>query len=129
VRRELPGGGRVHIDRPLPFICLHATGDNSQFAALDLATASASYIVVPEVRAAAPLLEALGRAMLGMFGAFIVVEVAELEEDRLLSPDSPFLPAFETILTLQDRPAVLSAAEAFTEAMAEAPVKYRSPRV
>ena len=36
---------------------------------------------------------ALGRAMLRKFGAFMVVEVAELEEDRLLSPDSPFLPA------------------------------------
>ena len=49
---------------------------------------------------------ALGRAMLRKFGAFMVIEVAELDEDRLLSPDSPFLPAFETILTLQDRPAV-----------------------
>ena len=67
--------------------------------------------------------------MLRKFGAFMVVEVAELDEDRLLSPDSPFLPAFETILTLQDRPAVRSAADAFAEAMAKVPVKYRSPRV
>ena len=129
VRRDLPGGGRVHIDRPLPFLCLHATGDGDQLAARDVATANASYLIAPEVRAAAPLLDALGRAMLRKFGAFMVIEVAELDEDRLLSPDSPFLPAFETILTLQDRPAVRSAADAFAEAMAKVPVKYRSPRV
>ena len=106
VRRDLPGGGRVHIDRPLPFLCLHATGDGDQLAALDVATANASYLVAPDLAAAAPLLDALGRAMLRKFGAFMVIEVAELDEDRLLSPDSPFLPAFETIVTLQDRPAV-----------------------
>ncbi len=129
VRRDLPGGGRVHIDRPLPFLCLHATGDGDQLAALEVATANASYLVAPDLHAAAPLLDALGRAMLRKFGAFMVVEVAELDEDRLLSPDSPFLPAFETIVTLQDRPAVRSAADAFAAAMAKVPVKYRSPRV
>jgi hypothetical protein len=25
LRRDLPGGGRVHIDRPLPFLCVHAS--------------------------------------------------------------------------------------------------------
>ena len=50
VRRDLPGGGRVHIDRPLPFLCLHATGDGHQIAALDVATANASYLLAPEVR-------------------------------------------------------------------------------
>ena len=129
VRRDLPGGGRVHIDRPLPFLCLHATGDGHQLAALDVATANASYLIAPDVRAVAPLLDGLGRAMLRKFGAFLVIEVAELEEDRLLSPDSPYLPPFETILTLQDRPAVRAAADAFAEAMANAPVKYRSPQV
>ena len=96
MRRDLPGGGRVHIDRPLPFLCLHATGDGHQLAALDVATANASYLIAPDVRAAAPLLDALGRAMLRKFGAFMVIEVAELDEDRLLSPDSPYLPPFET---------------------------------
>ena len=129
MRRELPAGGRVHIDRPLPFLCLHATGDGHQLAALDVATANASYLIAPDARVAAPLLDALGQAMLRKFGAFMVVEVAELDEDRLLSPNSPFLPAFETILTLQDRPALRSAADAFAEAMSKAPVKYRSPRV
>ena len=73
--------------------------------------------------------DGLGRAMLRKFGAFMVIEVAELDEDRLLSPDSPYLPPFEMILTLQDRPAVRAAADAFAEAMAKVPVKYRSPRV
>ena len=129
VRRDLPDGGRVHIDRPVPFLCLHATGDGDTLAARDVVTANASYLIAPEFRAAQPLLEALGRAMLRQFGAFLVIEVTELAEDRLLSPDSPFLPAFEIIVTLDDRPAARSAADAFAEAMAKVPVKYRSPQV
>ena len=128
VRRDLPGGGRLHIDRPLPFLCVHAA-DGRQLAALDVATANAAYLVAPALAAAAPLVDAMGQAMLRRFGAYLVIEIAELEEDRLLSPDSPFLPAFETIVTLQDRPAVRSAAEAFAAAMAKVPVKYRSPQV
>ena len=49
--------------------------------------------------------------------------------DRLLTPDSPFLPAFEMVVTTEDRPAVRAAADAFAAAMAKVPVKYRSPRV
>ena len=129
VRRDLPGGGRVHIDRPLPFLCLHATGDGissprSTWRRPTLPISSRPTLAPPQ-----PLLDALGRAMLRKFGAFMVVEVAELDEDRLLSPDSPFLPPFETILTLQDRPADCAAADAFAEAMAKVPVKYRSPQV
>jgi uncharacterized protein (TIGR02421 family) len=129
VRHDLPGGGRVHIDRPLPFLCLHATGAGHQIAALDVATANASYLIAPEVRSAAPLIDGVGRAMLRKFGAFVVIEVAELDEDRLLSPDSPHLPPFEMVLRLQDGPAVLAAADAFASAMAKVPVKYRSPRI
>ena len=36
--------------------------------------------------------------MLRRYGAFIVVEVGELERDRLLAGDSPYLPPFEIIL-------------------------------
>jgi uncharacterized protein (TIGR02421 family) len=129
VRRELPGGGRLHIDRPLPFLCLHATGDGRQLAALDVTTANAAYLVAPHLGGAAQLVDAIGETMLRRFGAFLAIEVGELAEDRLLSPDSPFLPAFEMIVTLEDRPPVRAAAAAFAEAMAKVPVKYRSPRV
>jgi uncharacterized protein (TIGR02421 family) len=129
VRRDLPGGGRVHIDRPLPFLCVHAMGATDHVAAFDVVTANAAYVIAPELGAAAPIVDAVGRAMRRRFGAFLAIEVSELDEDRLLAPDSPYLPAFETIVTLQDRPAVRSAADAFARAMAEAPVKYRSPRV
>jgi uncharacterized protein (TIGR02421 family) len=128
VRRDLPGG-RLHIDRPLPFLCLHATGDGGQLVALDVATANAAYLVATELGASAPMVAAISEAMLRRFGAFIAIEVAELAEDRLLSPDSPFLPGFEIVVTFRDRPAVRAAAEAFAAAMAKASVRYRSPRV
>jgi uncharacterized protein (TIGR02421 family) len=129
VRRTLPGGGRVHIDRPLPFLCLHATGDGRQLAALDVTTSNAAYLIAPDLAAAAPIVGAVSEAMLQRFGSFLAIEMAELAEDRLLGPDSPFLPEFEIIVGLQDRPEVRSAGEAFSEALAKATVRYRSPRV
>ena len=53
VRCELPGGGRVHIDRPLPFLCLHAIGNGHHLAALDVVTANAAYVIAPELAVAA----------------------------------------------------------------------------
>jgi uncharacterized protein (TIGR02421 family) len=129
VRRNLPGGGRIHIDRPLPFICLHVIAPDQDRAARDLATANAAYLLAPDLEAAAPILNAVGRAMTRRFGTFLVVEVAELEQDRLLTADSASLPPFETIVTLQDRPAVRAAVEAFVEAMESVEVRYRSPRI
>ena len=129
VRRALPGGGRLHVDRPLPFLCLHATGAGRALAALDVTTANAAYLVAPHLEGAAELVDAIGETMRRRFGAFLVLEVGELAEDRLLSPDSPFLPAFEMIVTLEDTPPARAAAEAFAAAMAEVPVRYRSPRV
>jgi hypothetical protein len=64
VRRDLPGGGRVHIDRPLPFLCVHASDGVAESAALDVATAHASYLIAPDLSAASAMVDAVGRAML-----------------------------------------------------------------
>jgi uncharacterized protein (TIGR02421 family) len=129
VRRELPDGGRVHIDRPLPFLCVHCIGDARAVAARDVTAANASYLIAPDRAAALPIVDAVGRAMARRFGAFLAIAVAELDEDRLLTPDSPYLPPFETIVTFQDRPVVRAAAEVLAEAIEAAPVKYRTPNV
>jgi len=39
VRRDLEGGGRVHIDRALPFLCVHAAEPGSDAAARDVVLA------------------------------------------------------------------------------------------
>jgi len=51
VREALPSGGRVHIDRPLPFICVHQQNEGPRQAAYDIATSHASYLVSPDLAA------------------------------------------------------------------------------
>jgi hypothetical protein len=50
VRRTLPGGGRLHIDRPLPFLCLYrAPADRPDLGTAELVRTQASYLIVPAV--------------------------------------------------------------------------------
>ena len=91
IRRDVGKDGRLHIDRPLPFLCLHLTGGTKNLAARDIAAAHASYLIASNIQEAAPLIEAVGAAMRQRFGAFIVLDIGELEHDILLADDSPFL--------------------------------------
>ena len=95
----------------------------------DVATANAAYLVAPDLRAALAVVNAVGAAMLRRHRAFIVVEVGELERDRLLTDDAPYLPPFEISVAHGDRPADRAALAAFVRAMEAVEVRYRSPQV
>lgn len=128
VRRDLENGGRLHIDRPLPFLCIHAS-IRLDSAARDVASANASYLICPDVVASVPIVEAVAGAMAARFGAFILIDVGELERDRLLTEDAPYLPPFELTVSTTNEPATKAAASAFTTAVEGAEAKYRSPRI
>lgn len=50
VRRTLPGGGRLHVDRPLPFLCLYrAPADRPDLGTAELVRSQASYLIAPAV--------------------------------------------------------------------------------
>lgn len=50
VRRTLPGGGRLHVDRPLPFLCLYrARADRPDLGTVELVRSQASYLIAPAV--------------------------------------------------------------------------------
>ncbi len=80
VRRRLPGGGRLHIDRRLPFLCVYRepgsviTGDTPT-----LVVGEAAYLVAPGTRALYPDLRDLVRGvadvMVDAFGAFLLIEL------------------------------------------------------
>lgn len=129
VRRRLPSGARVHIDRPLPFICVHQSEEGSGQAARDIAAANASYLVSPDLGAATGLLNHVGKAMIDRFGAFLVIEVSEFEQDHLLTEDSPYLPDFEISLQSDRRDDTRASLEAAARAIESVDVKYRSPVV
>ncbi|WP_146592184.1 flavohemoglobin expression-modulating QEGLA motif protein [Puniceibacterium confluentis] len=127
VRETLPSGGRLHMDRPLPFICVHHQQDGARQAASDIAAAHASYLVSPDLAADTAALNRVGQAMIERFGAFLVIEVAEFERDTLLTDDSPSLPDFEIALRAEPRAETRAALEAAASAIEGVTVKYRSP--
>ncbi|OWK21823.1 hypothetical protein AJ88_12095 [Mesorhizobium amorphae CCBAU 01583] len=47
IRREFGDGNRLHIDRPLPFLCVHV--GSQQDAAFQIVSANASYLIWPIV--------------------------------------------------------------------------------
>ena len=83
VRQTLPSGARIHIDRPLPFLCVYHEKNDAGQAAHDIAAANASYLVSPDLAGDTAMLNSIGQAMINRFGAFLVIEVSEFDqEDR-----------------------------------------------
>ena len=80
VRRTLPGNGRLHIDRQLPFLCVYRRPPETEDLGTErLVKGEASYLMVPgsatHHEAVSGLVSALGTTMLNEFGAFLVVEI------------------------------------------------------
>ncbi|NIP85497.1 MAG: DUF1704 domain-containing protein, partial [Planctomycetales bacterium] len=105
VRRTLPGG-RLHMDRPLPFLCVYrAPHDRRDLGTRQLVLGEASFLFLP---ATTPLRSSLAKMvativelMSARFGAFLIIEVwstpeAEVVEAHLESSIEPteLRPAF-----------------------------------
>ncbi|MGF9566094.1 flavohemoglobin expression-modulating QEGLA motif protein [Neorhizobium sp. BT27B] len=127
VRRDLPGGGRLHIDRPLPFICVHIAEDGAEPVARDIAQANASYLIAPHAAAALVVIDAVAGAMRERFGSFVVFDIGELTQDRFLTKDAPFLPPFEIAIWSSDD--MVQAAECFSAAISHSEARFRTPKV
>ena len=127
VRRELPRGGRLHIDRPLPFLCVHIAGDDAEPAARDIAQANASYLVAPHADEAIPVIEAIEAILKERFGVFLLFDIGELSQDRFLTDDAPFLPPFE--VSVWSSTDAVGAAGAFSAAVSDSEARFRTPRV
>ena len=85
LRRTLPGGGRVHIDRRLPFLCIFRSPLNVQGAdAGRLITGEASYLIARTGRRSLPGLQEMvariAEVMTDHFGAYLIVEIWEKPE-------------------------------------------------
>lgn len=129
VRINLPDGGRLHVDRPLPFLCTYEMPGHEAEAALEIAVSNASYLIAPDLDRMAPLIDAIALSLARQFGGFFVVRVGELPDDDLLADDSPYLVPFEMSVRTTGHAAAQAAADAFVAAVEEAEVKYRSPRI
>ncbi|WP_415405492.1 flavohemoglobin expression-modulating QEGLA motif protein [Sulfurovum sp. CS9] len=95
VRMELPGWGRVHIDRQLPFLCLYRLPTNrGDVGTHKFVLAEASYIIADEAltdNGLGKLVEAIARTISEECGAFLLVEVWSMcmpEEESGFSPQN-----------------------------------------
>ncbi|MBB4187615.1 uncharacterized protein (TIGR02421 family) [Sinorhizobium terangae] len=129
VRKDLPDGGRLHIDRALPFLCLHIFGDEDGPVAREIAQANASYLIAPDAKVAASVVEAVGALLKRRLGAFMVLEMGELARDELLTDDAPYLPPFKIEVTASPEGPARIAAKAFANAAEATEAKFRTPRV
>lgn len=79
VHVELPGGGRLQLDRRLPFLCVYRRPAGSDPGTEELVTSEMAYMVIPaEARPARQAIELLREIVeqLGQhFGAFLLVEI------------------------------------------------------
>jgi uncharacterized protein (TIGR02421 family) len=93
VRRSLPGEGRLHIDRPLPFLCVYRRPTDRPDAGTDrLVLGEGSYLIagggerLQESQSA--LAEAIVKTLADQFGAFLIVEIWSAAETGALSPNT-----------------------------------------
>lgn len=79
IRRSLPAGGRLNVDRRLPFLVVHRPGDRPDASTRQLVTGEAAYLVAPSAGRARPgfdaLLRALARTAAEVFDGYLVLEV------------------------------------------------------
>ncbi len=129
VRRDFGEGGRLHIDRLLPFLCVHITAEHQQPVARDIAQANAAYLLAPSVDIGAAVIERVGRVIEERLGMFIVLEFAELESDDPPAKDAPFLPPFLIEVVAGTTGAEQVAAKALIETAATIEGKFRTPHV
>lgn len=128
VRRELEGG-RLHIDRPLPFLCLCIGAPDTHVVAREVAAANASYLLARSVEDAVALIPPIAEVLRKAFGTFVLLDVDEFQRDRLLTGDAPFLQAFEVMMSATQGTAGRSALAAFTTAVKAFEARFRTPRV
>ncbi len=106
VRRSLPSGGRLHIDRRLPFLCMsHLSPHNKTTGTSRLIRGEAAYLITAchaSLRSGIRrLLEAIIDLLSEKFGAFLLIEIRAADPGRrpAQSPDDPgtFQPGFQII--------------------------------
>lgn len=127
IRHEFGRGERLHIDRPLPFLVVHV-GRRREPAALDVVTANSSYLLAHSLGTATAIIKLVAEAMTERFGAFIFLDVGELERDRLAS-DADYLPPFEMSVSASPDAPAKSALLALSAAVEQTKARYRAPRI
>lgn len=127
LRCDLGGGARLHIDRPLPFLVIHRL-TRTALAARSVASANASYLLFRNQGVARATIADVAASMTESFGAFLLVEIVELETD-CLAEDAAWLPPFEVELAASEDEPAQAALAAVASAIQAVDVRFRLPQI
>ncbi len=109
IRRSLPDGGRLHIDRQLPFLIVYRPpGDSEDAGAARFVKGEASYLIAPRHRKhrqqTAVLISTIAEAMTEVFGGFLIVEVWDgaRGENGAMPDGAPRPPGFRVVVARRE---------------------------
>lgn len=134
VRRKLPAGGRIHVDRLLPFIVIHRRRrTRSASAALGVASASPVYAIWPMKAEgdafAYDLIDTLSRTLDRSLGVFLVVELYDLPVPETDKADSADPTPYRFQVGASDHLGARKAASALTTALEKLELERQTPRI
>ena len=134
VRLKLPYGGRLHIDRELPFVVIHRDrAPKAASAARGVALASPVYAAWPAGAEAdafgRELLRRLGRRLTDRLGAFVVVELHDLNLSAPRKADSPEPPPYRFEIDSSDDELARGVADRLAEALGRCALERRTPEI
>lgn len=132
-RRMLEPAGRVHIDRPLPFLVLNRHPDVAFSVAQRVAVISPSSVVWPDSpeadASAIASIHAVIEHQRRDFPKFLLVSLYDLPLDASLDEDSPRLEEFRLTLSATADPPAQAAAQRLRAALADICIEQRQPTV
>ena len=109
IRRTLPDGGRLHIDRQLPFLIVYRRPDDrDDVGTARLVKGEASYLIAPthpkHRKQTAALISAIADSMSEVFGGFLIVEIWAGPDGAsdAMSSGGPLPPAFKVVVARRD---------------------------
>ncbi len=133
VRRQIPPKGRIHIDRPLPFLCVYRRPTGREDAGTErLVTGQASYLIASgrkkHRKELSLLLEKVVDTMTPSFGAFLLVELwASPEEASTAQKDGGrVIPGFRILVHPRDARRLDSTIERLRKSLARVRMSTRS---
>ncbi len=134
VRRKLPAGGRVHVDRPMPFMVIHRDAAPAQpSAARGVATSSPVYAVWPldpEADALGyDLVEATAATLRERLGRFVVVEIYDIPVPETEKADSADPTPYRFQIGASDDSTAQAAAAALRKALLALELERQTPEI
>ncbi|WP_171033126.1 flavohemoglobin expression-modulating QEGLA motif protein [Qipengyuania marisflavi] len=133
LRQDLSNGGRVHVDRPLPFLIVNRFDeDNSASLSHRVATTSPAYVVWPAASDNAEGVAAT-KAVLAQnnrsFASNLVISVYDLPAPEASAEDTPSLPEFRAVIGTDGTSGGKAAARMLERALCDIDVDMRHCQV